>query len=168
MCNWPCYTLPTGKAPERWWLPAKPSNWSPRELAIIYCVAKLLLRMKREKEAADSARYVAERWHGPDHNEAVALWYRIPAASRPADAIVVEEVEEQSQAAEGKMLSIACGEKSKNEVTLQRGDDLMVFKSKGRQMIGYSDTLWYGSDHFSLCHHVEGMHAVVRYRPAVS
>jgi tetratricopeptide (TPR) repeat protein len=129
---------------------------------------EILLRMKREKEAADSARYVAERWHGPDHNEAVALWNRIPAASRPADAIVIDEAEEQSQAAEGKMLSIACGEKSNNEVTLQRGDDLMVFKSKGRQMIGYSDTLWYGSDHFSLCHHVEGMHAVIRYRPAVS
>jgi len=128
---------------------------------------EILLRMKHEKEAAVNARYVAERWHGPDHNEAVALWNRIAASSRPA-AIVIDEVEEQSQAAEGKMLSIACGEKSKNEVTLQRGDDLMVFKSKGRQMIGYSDTLWYGSDHFSLCHHVEGMHAVIRYRPAVS
>jgi tetratricopeptide (TPR) repeat protein len=129
---------------------------------------EILLRMKNEKEAAAVARYVAERWHGPDHNEAVALWNRIPIASRPADAIVIEEVEEQSQAAEGTMRSIACDEKSKNEVTLQRGDDLMVFKSKGRQMIGYSDTLWYGSDHFSLCHHVEGMHAVIRYRPAVS
>jgi hypothetical protein len=31
----------------------------------------------------------------------------------------------------------------------------MVFKSKGRQMIGYSDTLWYGSDHCSLCYHLE-------------
>jgi hypothetical protein len=129
---------------------------------------EILLRVKREKDAAESARYVADRWHGPDHNEAVALWNRIPVASRPADGTVVEEVEEQSQAAEGKMFSIACGEKSKNEVTLQRGDDLMVFKSKGRQMIGYSDTIWYGSDHFSLCHHVEGMHAVIRYRPAVS
>jgi tetratricopeptide (TPR) repeat protein len=129
---------------------------------------EVLLRMKREKEAAGVAKYVAERWHGPDHNEAVALWNRIPVASRPPDATVVEEVEEQSQAAEGKMLSIACDEKSKNEVTLQHGDDLMVFKSKGRQMIGYSDTLWYGSDHFSLCHHVEGMHAVVRYRPPVT
>jgi tetratricopeptide (TPR) repeat protein len=129
---------------------------------------EILLRVKREKDAAESARYVADRWHGPDHNEAVALWNRIPVASRPADAIVVEEVAEQSQAAEGKMRSITCEEKSNNEVTLQRGDDLMVFKSKGRQMIGYSDTLWYGSDHFSLCHHVEGMHAVVRYRPAVT
>jgi tetratricopeptide (TPR) repeat protein len=131
-------------------------------------VGEILLRVKREKDAATVARYVAERWHGPDHNEAVALWNRIPVASRPADAVVTEEVEEQSQAAEGKMLSIACDEKSRNEVTLQRGDDLMVFKSKGRQMIGYSDTLWYGSDHFRLCHHVEGMHAIIRYRPPVS
>ena len=129
---------------------------------------EILLRMKREKEAAESAQYVAERWHGPDHNEAVALWNRTPVASRPADATVVEEVAEQSQAAEGKVLSLSCHEKDKREVTLQRGDDLLVFKSKGRQMIGYSDTLWYGSDHFSLCHHVEGMHAVIRYRPAVS
>jgi hypothetical protein len=129
---------------------------------------EILLRMKREKEAAESARYVAERWHGPDHNEAVALWNRTPVANRPADATVVEEVEEQSQAAEGKVLSLSCREKDKREVTLQRGDDVLVFKSKGRQMIGYSDTLWYGSDHFSLCHHVEGMHAVIRYRPAVS
>ena len=129
---------------------------------------ELLLRMKREKEAAEAAQYVAERWHGPDHNEAVALWNRIPVASRPADAIVVEESEDQSQAAEGKLVSLSCGEKGKNEVTLQRGDDLMVFKSKGRQMIGYSDTLWYGSDHFTLCHHLDGMHAIVRYRPPVS
>jgi tetratricopeptide (TPR) repeat protein len=129
---------------------------------------EILLRMKHEKEAAVHARYVAERWHGPDHNEAVALWNRIPLASRPADATVVEEVEEQSQAVEGKLRSMTCEDKGNREVTLQRGDDLMVFKSKGRQMIGYSDTLWYGSDHFSLCHHVEGMHAVIRYRPAVS
>jgi len=44
----------------------------------------------------------------------------------------------------------------------------MVFKSKGRQMIGHSDTFWYGSDHFGLCHHMEGMYAVVRYRPPVT
>jgi tetratricopeptide (TPR) repeat protein len=129
---------------------------------------EILLRMKREKEAAESARYVVERWHGPDHNEAVALWNRIPVASRPADTIVVEEVPEQSQAAEGKLLSIACDEKNNSEVTLQRGDDLMLFKSKGRQMVGHSDTLWYGSDHFRLCHHLRGMHAVIRYRPAVT
>jgi hypothetical protein len=41
-------------------------------------------------------------------------------------------------------------------------------KAKDGQMIGYSDTIWYGRDHFGPCHHVEGMHAVVRYRPAIS
>jgi hypothetical protein len=47
-------------------------------------------------------------------------------------------------------------------------DDLMVFKSKGRQMVGYPDTLWYGADNFNICHHAEGIHAVIRYRPSVS
>jgi tetratricopeptide (TPR) repeat protein len=128
---------------------------------------EILLRMNREKEAAEAATYVAERWRGPDHNEAVALWNRVPAASRPADVTIVEEVEEQSKAAEGVLRSVTCGEKGKKEVTLESGDERMVFESKGRQMIGFSDTLWYGTDHFDVCHHVEGMHAVIRYRPPV-
>lgn len=32
-----------------------------------------------------------------------------------------------------------------------------------RHMIGYSVTLWYGTDHFKICHHLEGMHALIRY-----
>lgn len=32
--------------------------------------------------------------------------------------------------------------------------------------VGFSDTLWYGEDHFSLCHHIEGMRALVRYKPS--
>jgi len=128
---------------------------------------QILLRMKKEQEAADVAKFVAERWHGPDHNEAVALWNRVPPASRPPDAVVVEEVQEQSQAAEGMIIAVTCGEKNDREVTLRRGDEHLVFKSQGRQMTGFSDTLWYGADHFNLCYHVAGMHAVVRYRPPV-
>jgi hypothetical protein len=128
---------------------------------------EILLRLKREKDAAEFAKFVADRWHGPDHNEAVALWNRVPPARRPADATVVEEVEEQSQAAEGTLRSVTCGEKNRKDVTLQRRNDSLVFRSKGRQMVGFSDTVWYGADHFNLCHHVEGMHAVVRYRPPV-
>jgi len=33
-------------------------------------------------------------------------------------------------------------------------------------LVGFSDTLWYGRDHFSRCHHLEGLRAVVHYRPA--
>ena len=128
---------------------------------------ELLLRLHHDQEAGEIAKFVAERWHGPDHNEAVALWNRIPVASRPADAVVVPEVEEQSKSAEGKVQSVTCDEKGKREVELKNGDELLTFRSKGRQLVGYSDTLWYGSDHFNLCHHVEGLHAVVRYRPPV-
>jgi hypothetical protein len=34
-------------------------------------------------------------------------------------------------------------------------------------MVGYSDTLWFGGDHFTLCHHLDGLRAVVRYKPSV-
>jgi tetratricopeptide (TPR) repeat protein len=128
---------------------------------------EILLRLKKEKEAAEFAEFVAERWHGPDHNEAVALWNRVPPASRPADVHVVEETQEQSQTAEGQVRSVTCGEKGQKEITLETNGQTLVFRSKGRQLIGYSDTLWYGSDHFDLCHHVAGMHAVIRYRPPV-
>jgi hypothetical protein len=35
---------------------------------------------------------------------------------------------------------------------------------KGPFSAGFSDTIWYGEDHFSLCHHLAGMRAVVRYK----
>ena len=127
----------------------------------------ILLLLKREKEAADHARFVADRWHGPDHNEAVALWNRIPPESRPADAVVMEESEEQTKAAEGKLLAVTCRKDDKKmDVTLEEDGHPVVFRSQGRRLIGFSDTLWYGSDHFSICRHVSGMHAVIRYRPA--
>jgi hypothetical protein len=33
-------------------------------------------------------------------------------------------------------------------------------------MSGFSDTIWYGAYHFSLCHHLEELRAVVHYKPA--
>ena len=32
--------------------------------------------------------------------------------------------------------------------------------------MGFSATLWYGADHFNSCYHLEGMNAVIRYKPA--
>jgi Tfp pilus assembly protein PilF len=127
---------------------------------------EILLRLKKEKDAAELARFVADRWRGPDHNEAVALWNRVPPQSRPPDANVVVETQEQSQTVEGVLRSVTCEEKTKNIVLDSNGQSL-TFHSKGRQLIGIPDTVWYGADHFDLCHHVVGMHAVVRYRPPV-
>ncbi len=128
---------------------------------------EILLRLQHPKPAAAIAKFVAERWRGPDHNEAVSLWNQIPADSRPADTELKEEVPEQSETAEGTLKTVSCGEKGRVDLVLQHGDELLSFRSKGRHMIGYSDTLWYGTDHFNVCHHVEGMHALIRYRPPV-
>jgi hypothetical protein len=32
-------------------------------------------------------------------------------------------------------------------------------------MIGFSDTLWWGEDHFSSCYHLAGHAAVLAYKP---
>ena len=29
-----------------------------------------------------------------------------------------------------------------------------------------SDTLWYGRDHFSYCHHLDGLQALIDYNPS--
>jgi hypothetical protein len=38
--------------------------------------------------------------------------------------------------------------------------------ARGGLSSGFSDTLWYGEDHFTGCHHLEGLRAVVRYKPS--
>ena len=37
----------------------------------------------------------------------------------------------------------------------------LTFTREGRLSIGFSDTLWWGEDHFSPCHHLAGHPAVV-------
>ena len=103
-------------------LSRKAEDLEPSRAGYHLLTGEILLRLKREKDAAEIARFVAERWRGPDHNEAVALWNRIPEASRPPDATVIEETEEQSKVAEGKIQSVTCDEKSKKVVTLQHGN----------------------------------------------
>jgi hypothetical protein len=49
-------------------------------------------------------------------------------------------------------------------VVIENADGALTFRNAGARRIGYSDTLWYGSDHFSPCHHLEGLRAVVRYK----
>ena len=39
-----------------------------------------------------------------------------------------------------------------------------AFHPRGEYGTGLADTIWYGGDHFSLCHQVEGKRAVVRFQ----
>ena len=132
--------------------------------------ARILHKLGRDKEAADFTSYVAKRWQGPDHNEAVELWNQLPDPVKEGEKLAQEINLDVSAPlaiafAEGKIVSTTCGEDKEGLVLTVAGKDKnLTFHSAGGFISGFSDTLWYGADHFSMCHHIEGLRAIVRYR----
>lgn len=127
---------------------------------------RILLRMGRHAEAAAFAKFVAKRWKGPDRDEAVDLWNRIPAADRPAGAVVNDPpLALGLRTLTGTVKSVTCSDNPK-EYTIAIDDDGTTLSFRGTDGFtgGFSDTLWYGEDHFNFCHHLDGLRAVVRYR----
>lgn len=49
---------------------------------------EILLRTGHPAGASARAAYVANRWGGPDHDEAMELWNSIPAAKRVSESLV--------------------------------------------------------------------------------
>jgi tetratricopeptide (TPR) repeat protein len=127
---------------------------------------QILLRQGRYGEAATLARYVAERWYQADHDEAVELWNAVPAAQRPGGGVPSEIVLQGTEAFQGQMKAATCGDEDQGRTfDIEGGGAKLSFHSKGGWTGGFSDTLWYGADHFDYCHHVEGLRAVGRYKP---
>jgi hypothetical protein len=122
---------------------------------------EILLRAGHPAEAAALAAYVANRWTGPDHDEAMELWNRVPAVQRPKET-PVDAIAPDLQSAEGAIKSVTCEDKQWT-LTLDRGGQPLIFKIKGANG-GFSDTLWFVA-HFNQCYHVAGLRAVVRYKP---
>jgi tetratricopeptide (TPR) repeat protein len=132
-------------------------------------VAKILLELGRNEEVAKQVAFVAERWHGPDRDEAMEVWSRIPADKRPANVPSIELPFPDSKATEGTVLSTACGEKGQGTtVVVQNSDGTLTFRSGTSFLVGFSDTIWYGTDHFSVCHHLDGMRAIVKYKASAN
>lgn len=131
---------------------------------------QVLKRIGRTTDAGDYAKFVADRWIGPDHDEAVELWNSLPAADRPllqpTSAMELGDIEKGAQLSEGRIKSASCSDNDhERSFVLESGGHLLTFRGKSF-VSGYSDTVWYGADHFDLCHHLEGRRAVIRYRPA--
>jgi len=129
---------------------------------------RIMLQLGRTADAAMFARYVADRWVGADHNEAVDLWNAIPAAQRPENVQLAEAAPEGATTVRGRIKSVTCGDKDHPSVTIVIDHDgqLLSFVGKERWRVGFSDTLWYGEDHFGLCHHLVGLQAIIGYRPS--
>jgi Tfp pilus assembly protein PilF len=129
---------------------------------------EILRRMGRNAAAAQDAEYVAGRWPPPDHDEAVELWGRIPASARPAGVSLTIYKPINVQIADGIVKSTTCDAGAKQPWTLvleENGKD-MAFHRKGPLGAGFSDTLWWGEDHFNICRHLTGLRAVVKYMPS--
>lgn len=131
---------------------------------------QVLKRIGKTADAGDYAKFVADRWIGPDHDEAVELWNSLPAADRPllqpTLGMELGDIEKGAQQSEGRIKSVSCSDDHhERSFVLESGGHSLTFRGKSF-VAGYSDTVWYGADHFDLCHHLEGRRAVVRYRPA--
>jgi tetratricopeptide (TPR) repeat protein len=126
---------------------------------------QVLLRVDRSADAATYAAYVADRWSAPDRDEAMELWNLVPAAKRPAEGPTQIALGRNNiSSAEGIVKSVACGEHSLT-ITLEQAGQSLTFHIQNASG-GFSDTLWFGEDHFTPCYHTTGLRAVVQYKPA--
>ncbi len=71
-----------------------------------------------------------------------------------------------TQTISGVVQSVQCAGPENLTLVLLHEHAPLTFHRKGAFIIGFSDTLWYGADHFDICHNVESLRAIVRYRPA--
>jgi tetratricopeptide (TPR) repeat protein len=131
---------------------------------------RILLRGKQPALAANYSRYVAGHWYGPDHNEAVDLWLDVPAADRGDDPPLTLDMPRDTKVVTGTVEDVSCGTTPDARLTVTFRPDApadakpITFKSDGRLMIGFSDTFWWGEDHYTSCHHLGGHHGVVAYK----
>ena len=133
---------------------------------------RILLQGNQPAIAATYARYVATHWFGPDHDEAVDLWQAVPVDKRGDGEPLVLDMPDGADIVRGRLLDVSCSElpgANKLSVTLlpdQPADAKpLTFTSDTALVVGFSDTLWWGEDHFSLCHHLAGHPAVLAYKP---
>jgi len=138
-------------------------------------VARILLIQDKPQEAADIARYVALHWYGTDRDQALEILKEAQEriASRKAEEHLqpAETAEPISDAPKGELVSIivsqiTCGEKGELKKIVPIGPNKIDYFVPSKTMDGgFEDTLWYGRDHFSYCHHLEGRRVEVISKP---
>jgi tetratricopeptide (TPR) repeat protein len=95
--------------------------------------------LRRMGKSSDAAKFVSDRWVGPDHNEAVELWNSVPAEQRPAGVVAFEPAPKDTQVVEGKLKSVACADKDQDwALVLDQGGSLLTFYRKSGFATGFS------------------------------
>jgi tetratricopeptide (TPR) repeat protein len=159
-------------------LSRKAEEFEPSRAGYHLLTGQILSRLGKGADAATDAKFVADRWVGPDHNEAIELWNRVPVEQRPPGETIAEMAPKGTQIIEGSVKSVICPDKDADDTNpankdakdqgwafvLDHDGHSLTFHRKGGFATGFSDTIWYGADHFSVCHHLEGLRAVIHYR----
>ncbi len=145
-------------------------NLAPSRMGYRVLAGYILLRGKQPEMAADDARYVVVHGTGPDHNEGIDLWNAVPVDKRGDGPPTIYSVPSGAEIARGTLLDVTCGSKAEDKgmsVTFMPdnpGAKAMTFKDVKHARIGFSDTLWWGEDHFVACRHTSGLPAVIGYK----
>jgi tetratricopeptide (TPR) repeat protein len=156
-----------GRLPVALALALKAEQLAPSRAGYHTFVGQILRAAGREAEAARLAKFVAERWILFDRDEAVLLWESLPASVKGDTSLVATPPTTGATRIVGRLDSVACNDKDKTMTfTIAGGAPLIVSTADGQSIGGFSDTLWYGSDHYSRCYHVEGLIATLEYKPA--
>ncbi len=139
----------------------------PNRSGYIVLAGQISRALGHDEEAAKLAQFVADRWGGPDRDEAMDLWAKVPPDKRPSGLDTPEEASSINniKTTDGTIQSTNCGTKDEGlTIVLKDGNGTATFHSNHGFMTGFSDTLWYGADHFSMCHNLEGLRAIMRYK----
>jgi tetratricopeptide (TPR) repeat protein len=157
--------LAQGDAKNALALALKAERLEPWRAGYHLLTGNILLRVNRDRDAAFYAVYVADHWFGPDHDEAIELWNLIPASDRSAQGPMNVSFGADVITAEGIVKSVACSEHGMT-ITLDKSGQAQTFHVQIGAMGGFSDTLWFGEDHYTPCYHTAGLRGVLRYKPA--
>jgi tetratricopeptide (TPR) repeat protein len=97
--------LREGDLTSAWQLSKKAEELEPSLAGYHLLTGEVLKRMGKSADAGAYAKFVADRWIGPDHDEAVELWNTLPTADRPA----LEPVSETDLVGAEKGTQVAAG-----------------------------------------------------------
>jgi len=132
-------------------------------------------RRNNYTEAVKWASDVAARWTASDSAEALAVVNQARRLSKiepTADEKFQEAAEmdyaKGTVAVEGRIQSVTCQKNKRMELALLSGGKTLNFWVGNNFGWGFSDTLWYGRDHFYACYHLDGMKAIIRYAPTTN
>jgi tetratricopeptide (TPR) repeat protein len=128
-------------------------------------IGSILHRLGRDNETAAIARYVAERWQGISHEQAVDLWQKLPADTRRGADFKKTILRTDTREVSGKIESIECRNKNQTMIIVLDGSRMSLRMTSAQISFGLADTVWYGPDHFDTCLHLKGLRAAIQYRP---